>query len=213
MADDMPKLESPFIRDTIESRYVVTPRVTPGFEWVFEDQAVLATEKLDGTNVSIVLRDGIIAEVWNRENRIPFINKGHGFIIEGIQYSFDRGYCALSDGQWFGELIGPKVQGNPYKLDHHIWIPFATYARKKLAYHSWGKYPKTFEAISAWFETDLFSLFYMGRNKGEHQPAEGVVFVQPSTGNMAKLRRDMFPWHHGDPHKSKADRTQEEKKE
>ena len=36
---DMPKLESPFIRKMINNRYVVTPEINPGYEWVFEDDA------------------------------------------------------------------------------------------------------------------------------------------------------------------------------
>lgn len=29
---DMPKLESPFLRKTINGEYVVTPEISPGFE-------------------------------------------------------------------------------------------------------------------------------------------------------------------------------------
>ena len=197
---DMPKIQSPFVRKIINGNYIVTSEIPDGLEWVFNDDSVLATEKLDGTDVSIVIENGMITSIWNRTNRIPFFCKGKGFIIEGLLESFDRGYCELPDGQWFGELIGPKVNGNPYNLKRHIWIPFETYVKDHLRYKSWGKYPKTFGAISAWFEKDLFSLFV--RRGGEifnegfgNQVTfpEGIVFVHPD-GRMAKLRRDMFPW-------------------
>ncbi len=200
--EDMPKLQSPFIREMVDSKYVVTPNITPGYEWVFNDnENVLATEKLDGTDVSIVIFEGAIISVWNRTGRVPFINKGKKFIIDAIQNSYERGYADLPDGQHFGEVIGPKIQGNPYKLNEPIWIPFNTYARKKLTYKSWGKYPKTYDAISEWFKDGLFSL-YMANTTGDKtvQP-EGIVFHNVKTGEMAKLRRDMFPWYSGKGHK------------
>lgn len=195
---DMPKLESPFVREhDTNRRYLVTPKITEGYEWVFEDDNVLATEKLDGTDVSVVIENGVLISIWNRTERIPFFVKGKRFVIEGLLNSFERGYIMLPDGQHFGELIGPKVQGNPYKLEEHLWIPFDTYCRKKLSYNSWGKYPKTFEAISGWFKDGLTSLFMMQRGVKD-QLAEGVVFHQPSSGKMAKLRRDMFDWYNKD---------------
>ena len=60
---DMPKIESPFVRKEINGIYVVTPEIAEGYEWVFNDDKVLATEKLHGTNVSILIQDGIITSV------------------------------------------------------------------------------------------------------------------------------------------------------
>jgi len=196
---DMPKLQSPFVRKVINGNYVVTPEIAEGMDWVFTDESVLATEKLDGTDVSIVIENGVIASIWNRTNRIPFFGSKR-FIIDGILESFDRGYCELSDGQWFGELIGERVNGNPLKIEGNLWIPFETYAKDKLAYKSWNKYPKTFETISRWFQEDLFSLFHRRRTSESMFP-EGIVFVHPD-GRMAKLRRDIFDWFKGDRHKS-----------
>lgn len=195
---DMPKLESPFVRKEINGAYIVTPEITERYEWVFDDPGVLAIEKLDGTNVSIIIENGQITSIWNRTNRIPFFCKGKRHILEGLLEAHERGYCDLPNGQWFGELIGPKVNGNPYNLDKHVWIPFSTYAREHLAYKSWGKYPKTFESISEWFKT-LMPLYAM--KKGDKEGfVEGVVFTHPD-GRMAKLRKDMFSWWDGIRHK------------
>ena len=137
---DMPKIECPFVRKENEnSHYVVTPEIAEGYEWVFEDDSVMAIEKLHGTNVSIVVEAGTITSVWNRTARIAFFNKGKPWIIQGVLESYSRGYCELPDGQHFGELIGPKVNGNPYNLDKHMWIPFETYGQKHLRYTSWGR--------------------------------------------------------------------------
>lgn len=201
IARDMPKLESPFVREG--EKYLVTNQVNPGYEWVFEDPDTICTEKLDGTDVSIIIRNGEIERIWNRENTIPIWanDKGTRYIIDGLMHSYERGYVnRLANGQWFGELIGPKVGGNKYKLDRHLWLPFQTYVWETLRYKSWGKYPKTYQAISDWFQNDIFSLF-MRQREGELMSPEGVVFVNPKTGAMAKLRRDMFPWFTGPKHK------------
>jgi len=200
---DMPKLESPFIRKLNDNGdYVITNEITPGAEWVFEgkDDEVLCTEKIDGTNVSIVIENGIIISIWNRTERLPFFNKGKHFIIEGVYEAFLRGYCELPDGQHFGEVIGPKLNGNPYKLDKHLWIPFNTYCRDHLTYMSYHKYPKTYENINKWFldeidEGGIFSLLM--RKKGIKQKPEGVVFHNIKTGQMFKLRRDMLSGYKG----------------
>ena len=196
---DFPKLKSPFVRKMIKGKYIVTDEITEGMDWVFNATDVIATEKLDGTNVSIVIEDGKITRIFNRTTEIPFFNKAKKFITEAVLNSFEKGYCNFTDGQYFGECIGPKLQGNPYKLKEHLWIPFSSYAQTKLAYNSWGKYPKDFKTISNWFKDDIFSLFM--RRRGVIMKPEGIVFVQLSTGKMAKLRVDMFDWFKGKAHK------------
>lgn len=194
--EDMPKLESPFIRKEINGNYVVTSEIAEGYEWVFEDESVMAIEKLHGTNVSIIIQDGNIVAVFNRTERIPFFNKGKKHIIEGVLNSYERGYIEdLLDGQHFGELIGPKVNGNPYKLKEHLWIPFKTFGQKHLLYKSWGKYPKDFETISNWFKElmPLYSCMIQGADGRKDGFVEGIVFTHPD-GRMAKLRKDMFDW-------------------
>ena len=187
---DMPKLQSPFVSEKTSAGYCVTPQIAEGYEWVFDNEDVTAVEKVDGTNVSVLIENGVVTNIWNRTTRIPFFNHGKRNIIEGVLNSYDRGYLdMLTDGQWFGELIGPKVNGNPYLLDEPLWIPFETYSHKTLRYHSWGKYPKTFESISEWFK-DLESIF-MARRGFKGEQAEGVIFEHPD-GRKAKLRKDMF---------------------
>jgi hypothetical protein len=199
--EDMPKIECPFIRKVIDGNYIVTPEINPGYEWVFNDDTVIAIEKLHGTNVSIIMEDGVIKAIFNRTGRVPFFCKGKRFIIDGLLESYDRGYMEfLEDGQHFGELIGEKVNGNPYKIKGHLWIPFKTYARKHLKYKSFGKYPKNFEAFSEWFKT-LMPLYHMQLNQGDQTGfVEGIVFTHPD-GRMAKLRKDMWPWFSGPRHK------------
>lgn len=202
---DMPKLQCPFVRKKIDGTYVVTPEIAEGMKWVFEDDAVVAVEKLHGTNVSILIQDGVITGVWNRTERVPFFNKGKKHIIEAVLNSYERGYTEfLADGQHFGEVVGPKLQGNPYELKEHLWVPFSL-LQDQCSYESWGRYPKTYDALSKWFEEALIPLFYVKSHgltfkQAEGKFVEGIVFTHPD-GRMAKLRRDMFPWFTGRRHK------------
>jgi len=208
MIIDMPKIESPFVRKLNDKGYyVLTPEITKGYEWVFEDNDTICMEKLDGTNVSIDLRENAVLAIYNRTERIPMINKGKRFITEGILESYSRGFMDnLNDGQSFGELIGEKLAKNPYKIEGHIWIPFNTFGIKHLVYKSYQKYPKTFENIKNWLlnpieEGGIFSLFM--KMKGVNQKPEGVVFYNLKTGQMAKLRLDMYEEYKGSRHKEK----------
>lgn len=199
--NDMPKLQSPFVRKLIDKdNYIVTDEIEEGYDWVFEDDSVMAIEKLHGTNVSIVIQEGTVTQVYNRTERIPFITKGKKWIIEGLLNSKERGYLEfLGDGQFYGELIGPKVNSNPYKIKEHLWIPFDGFCQKHLRYKSWGKYPKDFKTISEWFK-ELIPLYASMQGNRDDGFVEGIVFTHPD-GRMAKLRVDMFDWHKGKRHK------------
>ena len=208
MIKDMPKLESPFIRKIINNQYIVTPEINPDYQWVFDGKPdeVVCMEKLNGTNVSILVEDATIKGIWNRKNRIPFFNKTHSFIVQGVLEAYSKGYCELPDGQHFGELIGSKLQKNSLMTPVHIWIPFMSYGMKRLVYYSWHKYDKTFDSISRWFrkpidEGGIFSLY--ARKKEHNIQPEGVVFHNLKTGQMCKLRRDMFPWYKGRRHENR----------
>ncbi len=191
---DMPKLHSPFIRKVINGEYIVTPDIDPEYNWVFTDPKVQAIEKLDGTDVSVVIEGGIVRRIFNRMNELDFFCGSP--IIECLLHSAERRYIPKEDGQWFGEAVGEKIQQNPLKFKQRLWIPFKK-AYKDLSYHSWHKHPKTYENISSWFKEFLFSLAHKRYALEDKKiMAEGVVFTHPD-GRMAKLRRDMFDWYTG----------------
>lgn len=177
--------------------------MNPGYEWVFQHPDTFAVKKLNGSNVKILTREGRLVAVQNRLNVIDLLQvlKGKTFIIEGIFQAIGKGYVE-ENGEQAGELLGPKVQGNPYKLDTHLWYPFRE-AMTALRYRSFHEHERTFANWSAWFKDFLFSRFFTKRASklglDEQVFAEGVVFYNParreeSRSCMAKLRRDMFDW-------------------
>jgi hypothetical protein len=221
--NDFPKLQCPFIRQTFQvdnddfhrhrrklhlrkpEVYLVVERVNPGYEWVFDDPDTFAVEKLDGTNIKIKTENGRLVAFQNRKNVIDPLQiiSGNTHLIEGLFRSIGKGYVE-PDGEQAGELIGPKVNGNPYRLDMHEWYPFHK-AITALRYKSFHEHERTFDNWSAWFREWLHSRYFtrtaskMGSD--EKIFAEGVVFYNLKRQAaretwMAKLRRDMFDWYY-----------------
>lgn len=222
---DFPKIYCPFIRQTFQvdkedwqkhgSRwglrtpevYLAVNQINPGFEWVFDDPDTFAVEKLNGTNVKIKTEGGRLVAVQNRLNVIDPLQvmKGKTFLIEGIFRSISKGYVQES-GEQAGEVIGPKLQGNPYKLDLHEWYPFDK-AIHDLRYKSFHEHERNFDNWSSWFKDWLASRFFTKRASklkiDDKVMAEGVVFYnlkrkEESKTWRAKLRRDMFDWFYSD---------------
>lgn len=127
---------------------------------------------------------------------------GQGHILEGIFKAIDKNYVK-TDGEQAGELIGPKLQTNPYKLNYHLWYPFEK-SVGSLKYRSFNEHEPTFDNLSSWFKDWLFSRFYqkaIAQDENDKIFAEGVVFYnlkRQAEGKiwMAKLRRDMFDWYY-----------------
>lgn len=220
---DFPKLHCPFLRQTFKvdpeqwkqhgarlglrapEAYLVVDRVNPGYEWVFDDPDTFAVEKLNGTNVKILTQGGRLIAVQNRLNVIDPLQvmKGKTFIIEGIFRALGKD-LVKEDGEQAGECLGPKLQGNPYKLEMHEWYPFEI-AMDRLRFKSFHEHARTFDNWSGWFKDFLFSRYYtkLASKTGaaDKVMAEGVVFYnlkRKAAGQtwMSKLRRDMFDWYY-----------------
>ncbi len=220
---DFPKLHCPFIRQTFKINrdhfkqygrgcqlrkpevYLAVDRVSPGYEWVFDDPETIAVEKLDGTNIKLKTEEGRLVALQNRKNIIDPLQiiKGKTFIIEGVFRSIGKGYVK-PDGEQAGELIGPNVNGNLLKLDFHEWYPFEK-AIKDLRYKSFHDHERTFENWSLWLKDWLHSRYYTKQTKkkgiDDKVFSEGIVLYnlkRKAEGNvyMAKLRRDMFDWYY-----------------
>lgn len=129
----MQKIISLFRRDYDGTRLVYN-EVVPGAEWVIAGEGV-ATQKYDGT--ACLVQDGILLKRYDAKNgkappegfipaQDPDPITGHwpGWLPVGDGPS-DRwhqeawsGQTDLPDGSY--ELIGPKVQGNPEEVSHHL---------------------------------------------------------------------------------------------
>lgn len=180
----MQKIPTLFIRDMTTK--LVTPLVTPGCEWVIDGEGV-ATEKIDGT--CCMVRDGKLYKRYDaKQGRTP----PEGF--EPAQDTADEhtghwpGWLLVGNGpgdQWHREawrhndgenlrdgtyeLVGPKVQGNPYDLKVHHLAPHGgdTIEIRRL----------TFDTLRNYLDAN--------------DEIEGIVWHHPD-GRKAKLKRRDF---------------------
>lgn len=229
VAPRFPKIESPFKRhENAANEYVVYDEWNVDPSWF--KGSTIAVEKLDGTNCAVWLDDSVgpwVTDVFTRMGD-KSMNYVHPFphdtnklrIARAVQNSVAEGYFdGLQSGYHYGEVIGPKIQGNPHEVDEHLFIPFE-WARDNLRYESWGEYGQDFDDLSEWFKDGLFSLFhthYHGVGLDEASVSngafcEGIMFTdrtvplsytyeeQPEADHFAKLRRDMFDWYTGRRH-------------
>lgn len=209
---DFEKIESPFEREEIKNiGYVCIPKFRREYLWILDKNKVIATEKFDGTNVSVIVQDGKIMRILNRMNMID-IWKSKEWFFRGVRRAVDEGKFIpdfLQGGQFYGELLGKEINSNPLELDSPLWLPFE-YIKEHYYYkfyYNWLeetglKESSTDEELYSAFRelfSQLKSLWF--RKRGIEKEPEGIVFHNKITGEMCKLRGDMWDFHKGIRHK------------
>lgn len=180
----MKKIPSLFVRDWDNNPRFVTSVVDEECQWVIDGEGV-PTMKWDGT--AVMVRGGKLFKRYDvkkgREvpngfepSQEPDETTGHwpGWIpvTDGPEDKrhrevFDR-LSTHVDGTY--ELVGPKVNGNPHKLEAHIFVKHGS--------PELGGVPATFNAIREYL--DLYG-----------KMVEGIVWHH-SDGRMAKIKRKDF---------------------
>jgi hypothetical protein len=170
--------------------FKVIDKPRAGCDWVFAGEG-RATEKLDGTNIRITVRSGMVVRTEKRRNPSK-AQKAQGvldgwyvdvdeygaedkWIREAVQSTDVSGW---PDGEHSSEALGPHIQGNALGLDKHLCVPF------NLEVPAYDNVPRTFEGLKK-FLADLDSRFAPGHH------AEGIVFHHPD-GRRAKIKRKDF---------------------
>ena len=182
----MQKIISLFKRD-YEGTRLVYDEIVPGAEWVQAGEGV-ATVKWDGT--SCLVRDGVLYKRYDaKQGKTPppdFLPAqdadpvtGHwpGWVPVRADDPASRWHREAvrdimpPDGTY--ELVGPKVQGNPYGFTSHRLILHGDTTLPDA--------PRTFTAVKAYLEA--------------HPAYEGIVWHHPD-GRMVKAKRKDFglPW-------------------
>lgn len=189
----MKKIISLFQRN-YNSDYLVRDELVPGAEWVAAGEGV-ATVKLDGT--SCLVKDGKLYKRYDAKNDAkqgrmppegwdpcepepdPVTGSWPGWLPVGNEpedkwhreawaqaQTWDEG---IPEGTY--ELVGPKIQSNPYGLDHHRFWPHG---------FQLARAPRDFAGLRAWFEAN---------------ETEGIVWRHPD-GRLCKIKRRDFglPW-------------------
>lgn len=184
----MEKIPTLFERD---ERFHVIDRPRAECAWVF-DGAGAGTEKLDGANIRLTVRSGQLVRVEKRRN--PSKAQKQFGIVDGwyvdtqddaaddkwiLTAAHNTDVSGWPDGEHPCEALGPRIQGNPLKLEEHLCVPF------NLQAPAVNDVPRTYHELWDFLAT-LDSTFAPGH------PAEGIVFHHPD-GRRAKIKRKDFP--------------------
>lgn len=188
----MKKIPTVLRRNPDDRAHVIWFEMTPGLEWIVD---AVPTRKYDGTCVMLddegrwwarreVKIGAHFPENYVVEDFDPVTGKHQGW--EPItQSSFYKYFVeAQLDAEPFKpgthELIGPKINGNPEKVDRHYLIPHAD--ATPVAY-SWLSNPGVNPLV---FHVE--TVMELARVRGW----EGIVWHHPD-GRMAKLKVKDLP--------------------
>ena len=188
----MKKMKSLFVREFSDGHSVkVTPEVSVGYDWVINGEGV-ATRKWDGT--CSLIENGEISRRYDcKKGKTPPVGfvpadspdpvTGHWpgwvkmdkfnpkgdekFFVEAYKNTFGDLNVIPENGTY--ELCGPKINGNPEKLDKHIFIKHGA------------------EILDV--SRDLDGI----RQYLENNNSEGIVFHRnDGSGDMCKIKRVDF---------------------
>jgi hypothetical protein len=151
----------------------------------------IATEKLDGTNVRVTVRNHTVVRVEKRRNPDK-IQKHKGIIepwyIDASDSSEDKwimdavkntDLSNIPDGEWSGEAVGTNIQGNPLKLENNR-VVFFTLDQAPIFYNV----PTTFNELKEWLPKQKSKY-------GNDCGIEGIVWYCPN-GDMMKIKTKDF---------------------
>lgn len=185
----MEKIPTLFDRD---DSFKVIDKVRDECSWVTAGEGV-PTEKLDGTNIRLTVRSGVIVRVEKRRNPSK-AQKAQGikdgwymdaneeskedkWIFEAVK---NTNVSEWADDEHCCEALGPKIQGNPLGLSEHKCVPF------NFAAPDYNEVPRTFTGLRD----------YLAEIESKYCPghlAEGIVFHHPD-GRRAKIKRKDFKY-------------------
>ncbi len=161
----------------------------------FDFANAIATEKLDGTNIRVTVRNGIVVRSEKRRNPSK-LQKQNGIVdpwyVDIDEQSSENkwmvaaikntDFSGVPDGEWPAEAIGKNIQGNPLNLEgHQVFIFSLPSWRDRIQL---SDAPYTYAELREYLNTKQSSI-------GNNCLMEGVVWHHPD-GSMVKIKRKDF---------------------
>ncbi len=183
----MRKIPTIFKRDENNGGRIKNEYVVPHKYLVFGK----ATEKIDGMNVRVTVRNHVSVRLEKRRNPDK-IQKFKGIIepwyVDASESSEDKwlqdalkntNLSDIPDGEWSGEAVGPNIQGNPLNLETNRIVFFSLDQCPVFE-----NVPTTFEELKIWLPSQKSKY---GKDCG----IEGIVW-HFQNGDMAKIKTKDF---------------------
>ena len=181
----MKKIKTIFERDWDGDHKVVNKYIDgflPDVLW-----GAIATEKLDGTNIRVTVRNKTVVRIEKRRNPDK-IQKFKGitepWYIDASESAEDKwindaikntDFSNIPDGEWSGEVVGKNVQGNPLNLEKNV-VVFFTLNQAPV----FEDVPTDYEGLKTWLSSQKSKY---GNNCG----IEGIVW-HCENGDMFKIK-------------------------
>ena len=96
-----------------------TPRI--------KGNTITITEKLDGTNSCVIVRDGKVVGVQSRNRMINVGKQNDNMGFAAWVWDNKEALATLGDGYHYGEWVGPNIQKNPHMLEEKKFFLFNTF--------------------------------------------------------------------------------------
>lgn len=188
----MRKIRTLFKRNWDEKGYKkgILNEYTDNFDLSMLENAQ-ATEKLDGMNVRVTIRNGICVRLEKRRNPDK-IQKHKGIIepwyVDTSESSEDKwlndalkntDLIGLPDGEWSGEALGPNIQRNPLNLPTN-----------RILFFTLGQAP-VFESVPTSYEELKVWLPQQKSKYGNDCGIEGIIW-HCENGDMYKIKTKDF---------------------
>ena len=190
----MEKIPTIFDRNWEGDRKVNEKLVVTDFDFA----NAVATEKLDGTNIRVTVRNHFVVRVEKRRN--PSKEEKAKGIVEpwyvdaspsdsADKYVFEAventDFSDVPDGEWSAEALGEKVQGNPLNLKGHTLFIFSLESwRNKITYEN---VPTDFKGLKEWLPKQKSKF-------GADCGIEGIVWHNKIDGSMCKIKVKDFDY-------------------
>ena len=184
----MEKIPTIFDRNWEGDRKVNSTLVVANFDF----NSAIATEKLDGTNIRVTVRNSTVVRVEKRRNPNKVQKKqgiedpwyvdadefdnADAYIFEAVKTT---DFTDVPDGEWSAEALGEKIQGNPLKLEGHKLFLFSLNNWKEQVVYQ--NVPTDFKGLKKWLPEQK-SIF------GNDCGIEGIVWHNLATGEMCKIK-------------------------
>ena len=188
----MEKIRTTFDRNWDGNRKINSKLIVTDFDF----KNAIATEKLDGVNVRVTVRNEMVVRVEKRRNptklqkakniKNPWyvdankLNKGDSYIFDAVK---NTNFSNVPDGEWSAEALGEKIQGNPLNLEGHTLFIFSLSDWKNKVIFK--DVPVDFEGLKNWLPNQK-NLF------GNDCGIEGIVWHHIENGQMVKIKLKDF---------------------
>lgn len=185
----MRKIQTIFVRNVENGGQIENRHVSTDLENILKTG--IATEKLDGMNIRVTVRNHTVVRVEKRRNPDK-IQKYKGitepWYVDASESSEDKwimdavnntDFSEIPDGEWSGEALGTNIQGNPLNLPTNRIVFFSLNQAP-----IFEDVPTSFEELKAWLPVQKSKY-------GVDCGIEGIVWHLPD-GDMYKIKTKDF---------------------